>query len=92
MSDTIRLFIQESVSPKIYIYNKENSFKPELIDFNMKYQSQLTGLLIKQLINTGKCDLPLFEHAAKTHKKFIKSFLDSWNLNGGTDYSALPIT
>lgn len=92
MSDTIRLFIQESVSPKIYIYSKENSFKVESVDFNMKYQSQITGLLIKQLIDTGTCDLPLFKNASQTHKKFIKSLLDSWNSNGGTDFSVLPIT
>jgi len=92
MSDTIRFFVQESVSPKIYILDKENSFMSEPVDFNMKYQSQLTGILIEQLIDTGTCDLPSFEHAAKTHKKFIKSFLDRWNLNEGTDYSALPIT
>ena len=91
MSDTIRIFIQESDS-KIYIHDEENSFISKSEDLNIKYQSQLTGILIEQLMNTGTCDLPSFEHAAETHKKFIKSFLDSWNLNGNTNYSALPIT
>ena len=92
MSEKIRLFIQESVSPKVYKLIKENSFEMEQEDFNMEYQSQLTGKLIEQLISSGTCDLPSLEHASQTHKKFIKSFLDKWNLNERTNCSKLPIT
>ena len=92
MSNNLRLFLHESVSSKIYLLKKENSFQVESLDFKINYQSKLTGTLVNNLIESETCDLPVFEHAYKTHKIFIKSLLDRWNYNEKTDYSELPIT
>ena len=92
LSDKIRIFIQESDAPKIYVHHKESTFVNEPINLILKYQSQLTGDLIEQIMSCETCDLPFFEHAAQTHKKFIKSFLDRWNSIRGTNDTILPIT
>ena len=92
MTDYMRVFIQESGTPKIYLFHKDNDFKPILIDINMKFQSQLTGDLFNQLINNTSCDLPTLKQASNTHRVFIQSLLDHWNKGTGNQNITLPIT
>ena len=43
--------------------------------FETPYQSQLTHLLIKQIIDTGECALPSFEESAKLHIPLLNCFI-----------------
>lgn len=92
MSDSLRLFIQESGSPKIYHFIDENNFKIEERNFLVNYQSQLTGKLFQQIQATGSCDLPSIEHASSTHRIFIESILNRWNFITKTNNTLLTIT
>lgn len=92
MTDSLKIFIQESATPKIYCFNDDNNFRIEELNFHVKFQSQLTGKLFEQIQNTGTCDLPSFEHAASTHQIFIESILNRWNLDTKANNTALPIT
>lgn len=92
MTEDLKIFIQECGTPKIYIFKDENNFKVEEIKFQVKFQSQLTGLLFTQIQTTGTCDLPTFEHASSTHKMFIESIINCWNVAMKTNQTLLPIT
>jgi len=92
MTNDVRIFIQESGKPKIYLFHKDKNFEPMPLDITMKFQSQLTGLLFEQLIQNNTCDLPTLQHASNTHKVFIQSLLNHWNKGTGTQNNLLPIT
>ena len=92
MTDNTRFFIQESGKSKIYVFDQSKGFKPDELDFTAKFQSQLTGKLLEQLIEKDSCDLTTFKHAALTHKIFIQSFLNHWNTKNNQIHTMLPIT
>ncbi len=92
MTDDLRLVIQETGTPKIYFFKKENGFALEEVPFQVLYQSQLTGKLLEQIQNTGTCDLPSLEHSSSTHQIFIESILNRWNEVTKTNNLTLPIT
>ena len=92
MTDDVRIVIQESGTPKVYLFRKENSFDLEEVPFQVLYQSQLTGKLLEQIQTTGTCDLPTFEQASSTHQIFIESILNRWNQVTNTNNTSLPIT
>lgn len=92
MTDDLRIVIQESGTPKVYLFKKENGFAIEEIAFQVLFQSQLTGKLLEQIQNSDTCDLPTFEHASSTHQIFIESILNRWNEVTNTNNTSLPIT
>lgn len=49
------------------LISKAPDWKLEEIKFNLPYQSQLTTILIENLISKGKCDLPTYKESAKLH-------------------------
>ena len=72
--------------------HQENNFERSEKAFTMKFHSQLTGQLFQQIINTKSCDLPVFEHASKTHQIFLEALLTHWNNFTGNKEDSLPIT
>jgi hypothetical protein len=92
MTDDVRIVIQESGTPKVYLFKKENRFNLEEVPFQVLYQSQLTGILFEQIQTSGTCSLPPFEHASFTHQIFIASILNRWNEVTKSSNILLPIT
>lgn len=92
MAENTRIFIQESGSACAYVFDKEKNFQVEQLKIGMKFQSQLTGLLFENLIETGTCDLPMLNHSVQTHKIFIHALLQHWNKITGENKNYLPIT
>lgn len=56
------------------------------------YQSELTNLLIKQILTTGSCDLPTYEEAMKLHIPFIEALLAHMESVNGQVLTLCPIT
>ena len=48
-------------------------------DMDIKYQSQLTQNLVKELILTGECGLPTYEESSALHKVMLSGFLYHYN-------------
>ena len=65
----------------------------EVIMGNMQYQSEISGMLLDQLYETGKCDLPSLNIMAVCNELFVERLLQHWNsrTNGKKLYS-LPST
>ena len=92
MTDDVRIVIQESGTPKVYLFKKENRFNLEEETFQVLYQSQLTGILFEQIQTSGTCALPPFDHASSTHQIFLASILNRWNEVTKSSNILLPIT
>ena len=83
MIDEVHNFILESSSDSQWEWEKN--------EFKQVYQSQMTGRVIKSIIETGKCNLSDFDSSMKLHLKLIKALLPYFISNGWEEESC-PIT
>ena len=58
----------------------------------LKYQSQITQELIKDLVCTGECGLPTYEESSELHKVMLKGFLKHYQLFQEEGAELCPIT
>lgn len=60
-----------------------NGFSKESSSFRIPFQSELTTVLVEELLNDGTCDLPTFKESSYTHitlMESILSFIKKYNL------------
>lgn len=68
-------------------------FNGEKKKYSLPYQSQLTGILVDEILKTGGCMLTPFETSSLYHKPFMEAFLGKYNeLTNNKDNKELPIT
>lgn len=80
----------------MYIISKGEgkwSMNGNTYQYNMPYQSQLSGVLADEILITGGCSLTPFKTSAEYHKPFIEAILAKYNaIMGISDNKILPIT
>jgi len=60
---------------------KVPDWKLKEMRFNIPYQSQLTTILIKNLLSKGKCKLPTYKESAKLHLQILEPIRKYFKLN-----------
>ncbi len=91
-TDTLIAFIDEA-NGFTRIARKNNGWKWEESREKIVYfQSELTNILIEQIINTGTCDLPNYEESMKLHIPFLQVLLRHIESVDGQVLSHCPIT
>lgn len=73
------------------VSNAESEWEWNRRDFKQVYQSQMTGRVIKSIIEKGTCNLPVYESSMLLHLKLIRPLVDFFKLNGMED-DLCPIT
>lgn len=73
------------------VSNAESGWEWNRRDFKQVYQSQMTGRVIKSIIEKGTCNLPVYESSMQLHLKLIRPLVDFFILNGMED-GLCPIT
>lgn len=58
----------------------------------MLLQSKLTKLIIEDILNNGRCNLPSFEESAALHVLLLNMLISHWNVQNNTSIVKLPIT
>jgi len=77
----------------VKISKKENEWKEEIIEEKILYfQSELSDILIENILNNHICDLPTYKQAMELHIPFIESLLNHMNKINGKDNKLCPIT
>ena len=56
------------------ITNEDNDII-EQKEFDMPFQSQLTNIVIDEILSTGKCSLTPYEESATLHKVYLNCLL-----------------
>ncbi|MEK6628243.1 MAG: Gfo/Idh/MocA family oxidoreductase [Bdellovibrionota bacterium] len=72
-----------------------SNWKFEKWDLEMPYQSQLTGLILNELTQTGRTDLPTYQESMNIHLPMIESFTEFFKIHLKTDTKgdlSCPIT
>ena len=62
------------------------------INGRVLFQSEMTPDLVKEILETGQCELPTLETSIKQHKPFLESLLEHWNISNSINSTLLPIT
>ncbi|CAA6826966.1 MAG: Predicted dehydrogenase [uncultured Sulfurovum sp.] len=91
-TDTLTAFIDEA-NGYARIARKSNDWKWEESQQKIVYfQSELTNILIEQIITTASCDLPTYDEAMKLHIPFIQALLAHMESVDGQVLTLCPIT
>lgn len=83
-----RYSIQEGATGKVGISKLENGWKWEDESFTMPFQSQLTNIVVDDLLETGNCSLTTFKESSALHLIFLTnliSFLRKVNNSNSID-------
>ena len=90
ITDKSRYMINEGENYLLKIDSKSN-WQWEKREFKQVYQSDMSGRVVKSIIDDGYCNLPDYESSMNLHLKYIKPLIDFFKSNGmGGD--VCPIT
>ena len=85
--------ISEGVAQPMQVSGKANDgWKAESAPCIIPYQSQLSHLVVQDLMKTGACDLPSYDEALAPHAKFLSTLLTHFRTNMGWEHDYCPIT
>lgn len=91
-SDTLNAIIDE---PNGWIRMKsiDNDWNEEVKNEKIVYfQSELTNIILDEILNKGIGTLPTYEEAMKTHLVFLESLLSFISNNSNKKFEYCPIT
>ena len=75
----------------LLISDEESHWQWEKREFQQVYQSQMTGRVIKSIIDDGSCNLSDYESSMKLHLKYILPLIEFFKANG-MEENLCPIT
>ena len=91
-TDTLTMCIDES-NGYVRVSRESNDWKWEEIDEKIVYfQSELSHILVEQLLENGDCDLPTYGEAMNLHIPFIEVLLVHLGTIKGKTFDLCPIT
>ncbi len=77
-SDDLRVVLDENSGTGL-LYKKENGWQTERISFSIFYQSQLTGQVLDDLIDSNSCQLTSFVSSCRHHLPLLEAFIAHQN-------------
>ena len=75
----------------LLISNAQSNWQWEKREFKQVYQSQMTGRVIKSILDEGNCNLSDYASSMKLHLKYILPLIDFFK-NNGMEGNTCPIT
>lgn len=91
-SDVLVVKIEEAKG-NMQIARKKNNWEWEIIEEKIIYfQSELSQVLIEDILIKGQCFLPTYEEAKQLHVPFIKCLLNHMGKVTGEKHTLCPIT
>ena len=90
-SEVISCLIREG-GGKAWISEKVNNWTWEEISFTIPYQSQLTNLVVQNILDAGECDLTKYEESWNIHIPLLKSLIFYLQKQKMEEIDLCPIT
>lgn len=72
---TVRYSIQEGPLAKVWISRAANNWQWEEAEFSMPFQSQLSHVMVEEILQTGHSSLTEYEESARLHRHFLANLL-----------------
>lgn len=90
---TIKFSIEEGTNAKVWISKLENKWAWEEKSFSMPFQSQLTNILVDEILDTGNCSLTTYKESSQLHILFLNNLLAHLRkINNDNSIVECPIT
>ncbi|MDA8226237.1 MAG: Gfo/Idh/MocA family oxidoreductase [Desulfitobacterium hafniense] len=90
-SEKVRCLIMEDQG-RALVSEKENNWIWQEVNFTVPYQSQLTHIVVQEILDTEKCDLPDFNEAAKLHVPMLETLIKHLQKECSGEKEICPIT
>ena len=90
LGDKVHAVIDEA-GQMMYISQKSDEWNWKSQKFELQYTSEISGEIVKKIIDSGFCNLPDYETAMKTHIKFLNCIFNLFRKNNMED-EICPIT
>ncbi len=68
-------FIREAANTTIFYSSEKNNWEWKQKESTMPYQSQLTNLVVEDLLKNGTCELSEYSHSSKLHTRFLSMII-----------------
>lgn len=92
MSDTLRILVDE-YKGFAAVAKKENEWKWEQYEGKIvSFQSELTGIVVDEILSSGHCTLPTYDDASTLHKPFIQEIQIKIETELGQEFGLCPIS
>jgi len=69
-----------------------HSSSGEQLDGRIEFQSQMSGRLVDNILQQGKCDLPSLDESCSMHTIFLDAMLEHWNISQNRNDVCVRIT
>lgn len=90
-SESISCLIRKSEG-KAWISERKNNWNWQEVSFSVPFQSQLTHLVVEQILDEGRCNLTNFTESSRIHGILLKALLNHMKKVNKEDFSLCPIT
>ena len=90
-SPNLFCMIRES-DKKVWMMSGKNGWNAEEFTMARRYQSQMTSLVVGEILKTGNCGLTAYEDSMKIHVPFIRSLLEFLRVHMEWEKDTCPIT
>ena len=92
VSDTLSIIIDEAKG-EYRVATKENNWEWEIYNEKIIYfQSEMSNILLEDILIKNRCYLPTYEEAMKLHIPFIQCLLEHMNKITGKENTLCPVT
>ncbi len=91
LSDQARCIVFEYCQ-RVFISTASNNWTIDECTFDTPYQSQITGRIINDILDTGACKLPTYIESSAMHKPLLTAFLKHVNINKNDEVTECLIT
>lgn len=90
---TAKYSIEEGANGKAWISKYENKWNWEEKTFTMPFQSQLTNIVVDEILSSGNCALTTYEESSHLHILFLNNLLAHLRkINNDNTITECPIT
>ena len=73
-------------------FESSNDLSNRIGKANLPYQSQLTHIWVKHILENGSCDLPTYDESIASHLELLRVFTEHLKKITGKECDACPIT
>lgn len=90
LGENVKIIINETEGVA-KISKKENDWNWELLEFRKPLQSELTHLIVKDILGNGDCGLTKYDESCRLHKLLLYAFIKHLELVEGRRFTYCPI-
>lgn len=71
---------------------EDSDWRWQTINFRLPYQSELTHIIVRDILTKNRCDLTTLEESCRIHTPFLETLLDHLNKDDVDLFNICPIT